>query len=96
MKNRKMKNLKSLIILFIIPLCSIFGQSMEGNVNNLPVHEYTLTIKEEMVNKAGKQIKGMTVNGTIPGPTLEFTEGEKRNERGNICALAWFVIAQFL
>lgn len=46
-----MKNLKSLIILFIIPLCSIFGQSMEGNVNNLPVHEYTLTIKEEMVNK---------------------------------------------
>ena len=49
---------------------------VEGNVNNLPVHEYTLTIKEEMVNKTGKQVMGMTVNGTIPGPTLEFTEGE--------------------
>ncbi|WP_228482249.1 MULTISPECIES: multicopper oxidase domain-containing protein [Mesonia] len=48
----------------------------EGNVNNLPVHEYTLTLKEEMVNKAGKQVKGMTINGSIPGPTLEFTEGE--------------------
>ncbi|MDT0641941.1 multicopper oxidase domain-containing protein [Zunongwangia sp. F363] len=48
----------------------------EGNVNNLPVHEYTLTLKEEMVNKTGKQVKGMTINGSIPGPTLEFTEGE--------------------
>ena len=38
----------------------------ETNVNNLPVHEYTLTIKEEMVNKAGKDVKGMTVNGTFP------------------------------
>lgn len=94
MKNRKMKNLKSLIILFIIPLCSIFGQSMEGNVNNLPVHEYTLTIKEEMVNKAGKQIKGMTVNGTIPGPTLEFTEGEYaviyvKNEMSEETSVHW-------
>jgi len=55
---------------------NIYEQSQEGNNENLPVHEYTLTIKEEMVNKAGKEVKGMTVNGTIPGPTLEFTEGE--------------------
>lgn len=52
------------------------ARPQEGNVNNLPVQEYTLTLKEEMVNKAGKEVKGMTVNGTIPGPTLEFTEGE--------------------
>jgi CopA family copper-resistance protein len=67
---------------------------MEGNVNNLPVHEYTLTIKEEMVNKAGKQIKGMTVNGTIPGPTLEFTEGEYaviyvKNEMSEETSVHW-------
>lgn len=55
---------------------NIYEQSQEGNKENLPVHEYTLTIKEEMVNKAGKEVKGMTVNGTIPGPILEFTEGE--------------------
>ena len=89
-----MKNLKYLIILLIIPLCSIFGQSMEGNVNNLPVHEYTLTIKEELVNKAGKEIKGMTVNGTIPGPTLEFIEGEYaviyvKNEMSEETSVHW-------
>jgi len=51
-------------------------EAREGNPDNLPEHEYTLTIKEEMVNKAGKKVMGMTVNGSIPGPTLEFTEGE--------------------
>ncbi len=60
---------------------SIFGQNIyeqtkEGNKDNLPVQEYTLTIKKEKVNKAGKKVMGMTINGTIPGPTLEFTEGE--------------------
>jgi len=50
--------------------------SVEGNVNNLPVREYKLTINQEKVNKAGKEVMGMTVNGGIPGPTLEFTEGE--------------------
>jgi len=76
-----MKNLKYISLLIIMGGQTIFGQniyekSQEGNNKNLPVHEYTLTIKEEMVNKAGKEVKGMTVNGTIPGPTLEFTEGE--------------------
>ncbi|MEP2774021.1 MAG: multicopper oxidase domain-containing protein [Fulvivirga sp.] len=51
-------------------------KSSEGNNNNLPVREYTITLKQEMVNKAGKDVKGMTVNGSIPGPTLRFTEGE--------------------
>ncbi|MEQ8624436.1 MAG: multicopper oxidase domain-containing protein [Vicingaceae bacterium] len=37
---------------------------------------HRITIKQEMVNKAGKEVMGMTVNGTIPGPTLEFTEGD--------------------
>jgi FtsP/CotA-like multicopper oxidase with cupredoxin domain len=53
-----------------------FSQVVEGNVENLPVKEYTLTIREEIVNKAGVAVKGMTVNGSIPGPVLEFTEGE--------------------
>ena len=76
-----MKNLKYISLLIFLGCQTIFGQniykqSQEGNNENLPVREYTLTIKEEMVNKAGKEVKGMTVNGTIPGPTLEFTEGE--------------------
>ena len=36
---------------------------------------YNLTIKQEMVNKAGKEVMGMTVNGGIPGPTIRFKEG---------------------
>ena len=50
--------------------------SIEGNVDNLPVREYELTIDEKMVNITGKEVMGMALNGTIPGPTLRFTEGE--------------------
>ena len=73
-----MKNLQILLLLTF----AMFGtrtvaqQSEKLNPENLPVHEYTLTIKEETVNLAGKDVTGMTVNGTIPGPTLRFTEGE--------------------
>lgn len=69
---------KILLFAFLIPI-GIYAQteeSIDGNVNNLPVKEHTITIRNSMVNKAGKAVMGMTVNGTIPGPTLEFTEGE--------------------
>src|SRR5674476_1659914 len=36
---------------------------------------YHLTLKQEKVNKTGREVLGMTVNNTIPGPTLRFTEG---------------------
>ncbi len=69
--------MKNILYSLIVLLCTntAFAQK-EGNADNLPVHEYTLTIREEMVNKAGKEVMGMTVNGSIPGPTIEFTEGE--------------------
>ena len=74
---KKKYYLNFIILLFV----GVMGYSQnpkarEGNPNNLPEHEYTITIREEMVNKAGKNVMGMTVNGSIPGPTLEFTEGE--------------------
>jgi CopA family copper-resistance protein len=71
-----MKTFKYTALLILIVSQSIFSQVVEGNVENLPVKEYTLTIREEIVNKAGVAVKGMTVNGSIPGPVLEFTEGE--------------------
>ncbi len=69
---------------FLIFLCAIMGsqaqihseKSVEGNVDNLPVREYTLEINQEIVNKAGKDVMGMTINGSIPGPILDFNEGE--------------------
>ncbi|SDY83839.1 multicopper oxidase domain-containing protein [Hymenobacter psychrophilus] len=36
---------------------------------------YNLTLRQEPVNKAGKTVMGMTVNGGIPGPTIRFKEG---------------------
>ncbi|WP_282113428.1 multicopper oxidase domain-containing protein [Maribacter stanieri] len=71
-----MKNINFAFFLMIIIGMEAYGQMPEGNIDNLPVREHTITLREASVNKAGKNAMGMTVNGTIPGPTLEFTEGE--------------------
>lgn len=39
--------------------------------------EYSLVIGEEIVNITGKPLERITVNGTIPGPILEFTDGDE-------------------
>ena len=38
--------------------------------------EYTLVIDREPVNITGNTVNKITINGTIPGPTLRFKEGE--------------------
>jgi FtsP/CotA-like multicopper oxidase with cupredoxin domain len=38
--------------------------------------EYQLVIARQEVNITGKPVKKITVNGSIPGPTLQWTEGE--------------------
>lgn len=38
--------------------------------------EYDLTIDEQTVNITGKPKRAMTINGSIPGPTMRFTEGD--------------------
>jgi len=85
-------------LLFLVAITTgVFAQEAqvkEGNVNNLPVKEYTITIKEAVVDKAGKKVMGMTINGTIPGPTLEFTEGEYaviyvKNEMSEETSVHW-------
>ena len=40
------------------------------------VVEYDLHIAETTVSPAGKPVTGLTLNGTIPGPVLRFTEGD--------------------
>lgn len=39
--------------------------------------EYHLELAEQMVNKADKDVLAITVNGGIPAPTLEATEGDE-------------------
>ena len=70
--------IKILLLLSFISLKLIAqtANTTEENVDNWPEHEYNLTIDYETVNFTGKDIKAMTINGGIPGPNLEFTEGE--------------------
>jgi FtsP/CotA-like multicopper oxidase with cupredoxin domain len=40
------------------------------------VVEYDLTIAEQKLPMAGKPVRALTINGTVPGPTLRFREGD--------------------
>ena len=40
------------------------------------VKEYNLTIEQNEITLAGVTAKAMTINGSIPGPVLEFNEGD--------------------
>src|SRR5690554_2547742 len=69
---------RSLLFFTFTTLLSFTTKTQEHpkNVDNLPVREHTITIRQEKVNKTGTAVDGMTINGTTPGPTLEFQEGE--------------------
>ena len=41
-----------------------------------PVKEYNLTLEQKEMTLGGVTAKSMTINGQIPGPVLEFTEGD--------------------
>lgn len=70
---------------FLLLLLSVFSQP--GFAKTV---RYELTVKNEKVNISGKKEVdfALTVNGGIPAPTLEFTEGDDaeilvKNEIGN-------------
>jgi hypothetical protein len=50
------------------------GQDRKEEGRN--IQEYNLTIEENEITLSGVTAKGMTINGGIPGPTLEFNEGD--------------------
>lgn len=55
---------------------------------------YDLTISETTVNFSGKQQRALAINGSIPGPTLRFTEGDDavirvKNELREDSSLHW-------
>ena len=73
-----MKTLK--IITLLLFSSTIFAQVGTNNQDRKeegrPIKEYNLTIEENEMTFAGVTAKGMTINGSIPGPVLEFNEGE--------------------
>jgi len=58
------------------------------------VVEYDLVIATQSVNYTGESVEALTVNGGIPGPVLEFTEGDTarirvRNELDGWSSVHW-------
>ncbi len=76
LKNKLVAYLLLLLFVNVNFLVAQTSPSIEGNIDNLPIREYNLTIDEKMVNITGKKVMGMAINSSIPGPTLRFTEGE--------------------
>ncbi|WP_432411315.1 multicopper oxidase domain-containing protein [Rasiella sp. SM2506] len=74
-----MKNKISFLVLFFAVLnmsAQLVANDSEENVDDWPERVYELTIDFETVNFTGKDVQAMTINGGIPGPNLEFNEGE--------------------
>ena len=63
--------LKGITFTIVILLLEAFASQAQTDTTT-----YHLTLKQELVNKAGKEVMGMTINHGIPGPTLRFTEGD--------------------
>jgi len=73
-----MKTLNTILLLFLTPI--VFAQvgtnGDDRNEEGRNIKEYNLTIEENEMTLAGVTAKGMTINGSIPGPVLEFNEGD--------------------
>lgn len=54
------------LILYLLPLLAAAQQTVR----------YELHVRDTVVNYAGKAKRAIAVNGQIPMPTLEFTEGD--------------------
>jgi FtsP/CotA-like multicopper oxidase with cupredoxin domain len=76
----------------IILLCSIL--ILINSVVSAEVREYNLTIRYQNVNVTGRDVKAMTINDSIPGPTLRFNKGDMakihvRNEMDVETSIHW-------
>jgi FtsP/CotA-like multicopper oxidase with cupredoxin domain len=59
------------LICFAVLLLLLFRMPVYGGAA-----EYDLFIEYNTVNFTGKEVQAMTINGSIPGPTLYLTEGD--------------------
>lgn len=65
--------MKTITLIIIFSLTAIAIRSVVAQTDTAIYH---LTLKLETVNKAGKDVMEMTINGGIPCPALRFTEGD--------------------
>ncbi|MCA1757923.1 MAG: multicopper oxidase domain-containing protein [Bacteroidales bacterium] len=65
-------------VLFIsqISFAQVGTNGEDRNEEGRPVKEYNLTIEQNKMTLGGVTAKAMSINGGIPGPVLEFNEGD--------------------
>ncbi len=75
---KTMKTINTIIFLFLtsIAFAQVGTNGDDRNEEGRNIKEYNLTIEENEMTLAGVTAKGMTINGSIPGPVLEFNEGD--------------------
>jgi hypothetical protein len=64
------------IVVYILLLVCLYGTAYaqrEGRPKNV---RYDLYVKDTLVNFTGKKKRAIAINGSIPAPTLVFTEGD--------------------
>ncbi|MFB9053100.1 multicopper oxidase domain-containing protein [Formosa undariae] len=73
-----MKTVNTIIFLFLtsIAFAQVGTNGNDRKEEGRTIKEYNLTIEENELTLAGVTAKGMTINGSVPGPTLEFNEGD--------------------
>jgi len=77
-----MKILKSKILFFVLTALTthVFGQvgtnGEDRKEEGRPVREYNLVLEQNKLTLGGVTADAMTINGSIPGPVLEFNEGD--------------------
>lgn len=71
-----MKLLTTLFLFFPLCLWAQYTITSSENQTTGKVVEYHLYVKDTTVSFAGKTRKALAINGSIPAPTLYFTEGD--------------------
>jgi FtsP/CotA-like multicopper oxidase with cupredoxin domain len=66
-----MKWINFICSIFLILISLVISSTAEAGVR-----EYTLLIDYKTVDFTGKKVRAMSINGSIPGPTLRFQEGD--------------------
>lgn len=73
-----MKKFNTILLLFLTSMAfaQVGTNGEDRKEEGRPIREYNLTIEKNEMTLGGVTANGMTINGGIPGPTLEFKEGD--------------------
>ena len=73
-----MKTFNTILLLFLTSMAfaQVGTNGEDRKEEGRPIREYNLTIEKNEMTLGGVTANGMTINGGIPGPTLEFKEGD--------------------